>query len=910
MTNRISTITLLTAISISIIFSFIIIWDLKTVFKNYNEANHEKLKEFYTKQQKSFIENEVKRLIVRIKAAKENTTENIKIKLKETVDAAEAFAEATIKNSDKELWGDNLELFTKSFVWEDNTAYFFVFNDSGIIIHHGTNSEAYGKDLEFLSASYPELASFIEKTYEKGEAFGTYLSPKPGDNKKIYEKLGYAKFNRDLGILIGTAIFMDNLNKVVQDEIIATIRDERFGYRNYGYFWIYDSKHNSIFHIDPSMNKRNHYNLQDINGKYVVREFVDMSITYGKGYSEYFWNLPEQNKSSKKISYLEYYKEWDWIIGTGFYFENFDELITAEENLSAGILKDMFKQNAYLILAVFTTVMAVSLFIYKKIRKIEDDQEIHINDLIQHTNVIESSTLVSVYDPEGVITHVNEQLCDLTGFEREKFIGSKYNIISHPDNPESTYLEIWQAICIGITWRGIIKSIKADGEYFYQKTTIVPFKDKDGTVIKYVSVSHDVTEEFENRSKLQKYIHIDSLTELGNRATLIKEIKASESSDLALIDIDGFHKINENYGMRSGDKTLKEFAHRLSEDARLDKYKLFRLHSDVFAIFSPLSDQDTFVRNVEDAVRDITKDILIIEDAEIILRTITGYAKGSANILTKADTALNFAKTNNISHYIYDPQKVDASEVYENSAKVVKLLSRAIEEDAVVPYYQPIVSADRKDVKYECLMRITLDGSVMLPGEFIEISKQTRFYPYMTKIVAQKAIEHFADKDNDFSINISAEDIHNRETMDFIYSYAIEKGVISNMILEIVETESLTASPEVTETLYKFKLAGAKIAIDDFGTGYSNFDYLLKIKADIVKIDGSIVRLINKDDRAKDIFISIVSYAKKMNMETVAEFVSDAEIYNTAISLGVNFAQGYHTGAPSADTEKSSAKAV
>lgn len=168
----------------------------------------------------------------------------------------------------------------------------------------------------------------------------------------------------------------------------------------------------------------------------------------------------------------------------------------------------------------------------------------------------------------------------------------------------------------------------------------------------------------------------------------------------------------------------------------------------------------------------------------------------------------------------------------------------------------------------------------------------------MTKIIVKKAIDTFAGDDSTFSINISTEDILHKETMDFVYDYAADKDVMSRMILEIVESESLSAYASATNTIDRFKNAGAKIAIDDFGTGYSNFDYLLKIKADYIKIDGSIIKLITKDERAVDVVNSIVSYANKLKMKTIAEFISSEELCVKAKALGIDYQQGFYHGKP------------
>ena len=86
---------------------------------------------------------------------------------------------------------------------------------------------------------------------------------------------------------------------------------------------------------------------------------------------------------------------------------------------------------------------------------------------------------------------------------------------------------------------------------------------------------------------------------------------------------------------------------------------------------------------------------------------------------------------------------------------------------------------------------------------------------------------------------------------------------------------------------------GVKIAIDDFGTGYSNFSYLVKLQADFIKLDGSIIQEINKSKSAKAVVEAIVFFASKVGIKTVAEFVSTKEIYETCKELNIDYFQGY-----------------
>ena len=92
---------------------------------------------------------------------------------------------------------------------------------------------------------------------------------------------------------------------------------------------------------------------------------------------------------------------------------------------------------------------------------------------------------------------------------------------------------------------------------------------------------------------------------------------------------------------------------------------------------------------------------------------------------------------------------------------------------------------------------------------------------------------------------------------------------------------------------------GAKIAIDDFGSGYSNFSYILKLKPDYIKIDGSIIKNIDTNEDSRVITGAIIAFAKKLDITVIAEFVRSKEVYDTCVELGVDEFQGFYLGEPS-----------
>ena len=463
MKKRISSLTLITALTITAIFSALLIWSLISAFHRYNVKKSSEIRDFYITQQKVLIKNEVNRLTTKIEAAKADITADAVAKLKEKVLAAENFAEGISRSHQSGAMRQELEVLTSSFVWDNKSGYFFVMDSKGTILHHGADKTMVGQNIHNLKENMPDAVSFFDSVYKNGEMFGTYKYYKPGEKDKTYEKMVYAKYDRKLGLLFATGIYKDDLDKAIQQQVLNSIKDDRFGYKNYGYFWIIDTNYNVIFHIDPEIDKLNLADLRDEAGKYIFRDFVKLALKDGSGYSEYIWHIPGSKEPAHKISYLVYLPGWNWIIGTGFYFENFENLLKAEQAVSNKILSDSLRTNGSIVFVLFIVIGLISLIIYRRIRKMEDSEEEYMNELIQLKTAMDDSTLVSITDTKGIIQYVNDQLVNLTGYSRERLLGSRHNILRHPDNPQSTYSELWDTIKSGKTWRGIIKNMKADG---------------------------------------------------------------------------------------------------------------------------------------------------------------------------------------------------------------------------------------------------------------------------------------------------------------------------------------------------------------------------------------------------------------------------------------------------------------
>jgi EAL domain-containing protein (putative c-di-GMP-specific phosphodiesterase class I) len=193
------------------------------------------------------------------------------------------------------------------------------------------------------------------------------------------------------------------------------------------------------------------------------------------------------------------------------------------------------------------------------------------------------------------------------------------------------------------------------------------------------------------------------------------------------------------------------------------------------------------------------------------------------------------------------------------------------------------------------------DGKAISPFFFLDIAKKAKLYTKITKIVIDKSFATFEKLPQyDFSLNITVEDITDEEISTYIFMKLKAFPHPSKVIFEITESEEIRDYSFVNKFITKIKSFGAKIAIDDFGSGYANFEHIISLNADFIKIDGSLIKNIDKDKDSEIITEAIIAFSKKLGSKTVVEFVHNEEVYKKVKSMGADFSQGFHLGEPRA----------
>ena len=371
-----------------------------------------------------------------------------------------------------------------------------------------------------------------------------------------------------------------------------------------------------------------------------------------------------------------------------------------------------------------------------------------------------------------------------------------------------------------------------------------------------------------------------------------------------LIDIDEFKEINRIYSYKKGDKVLKEFVHTIRTSLPQDAAVIRMGGAEFFVFFEKKFDLESVAKNLFDTIKErrylVDNDIIRVKVSMSAL-DIPADTLDIQYILRRLDEALLKVKSqgkNNLS--ILNIQSF--SEIKHRDIDYIK---KALDEGRLLCLYQPIFDTkSRQIVKFEALSRLIdeHDPEVLIPpSEFIDPIRGTSQYIKMSKLMLNEVfamLEKYPEAE--FSVNLDLDDLFNYDMMHMIMEHLYShKGLASRLTFEIVERNEVQEYDRVNFIFSQLREFGSKVAIDDFGSGYANYNYLIHLQFDILKIDGSLVReLMTNKARAQEVLGSIKSLADKFGYEMVAEYVSNEEIYNEVYSLGIPFVQGYYLGEP------------
>lgn len=388
---------------------------------------------------------------------------------------------------------------------------------------------------------------------------------------------------------------------------------------------------------------------------------------------------------------------------------------------------------------------------------------------------------------------------------------------------------------------------------------------------------------------------LDYLTGLHNREELLKDFRSNNYVILAIVNIDSFHELNNCYGQEVGDKVLRFVGEKLQS---IENSKVYRYYGDVFVVVIDYKKQNqSLIRKI---FLDISKQISASEaSSNLYITTTIGVSKGKTELIKKAELAFKIAKSNQKEIVIYRNSYEKLQEKLLEKNQEISLVKLALLKGEIIPFYQPIVSNKSGNVvKFEALARIKYQDKIFNPEVFIPISKTMKTYPQITKSMIKKVFEDFKNKKEKVSINLSAEDIFNKNIVLFIEDEIRNYSNASNIVFEITESSNISNYKVLNSFITRISEHGVKVSIDDFGAEYSNLSHISNVDTSYIKIDGQFIKDCSTNTKNRQIIESIAEIGKKLNIETVAEYVENEEIQKIIVDIGINYSQGYLFGKP------------
>jgi len=400
----------------------------------------------------------------------------------------------------------------------------------------------------------------------------------------------------------------------------------------------------------------------------------------------------------------------------------------------------------------------------------------------------------------------------------------------------------------------------------------------------------------------------DPLTKTYNRSfynTLSKNLPL-ERYHILMIDLDYFKKVNDLYGHLIGDMALKHTTQIIKNILHKKDY-LIRFGGEEFVVLLDTKVHKTNSIEIAEKIRrTLEKTPLKTEEfGDIILNVSIGVNqepykdKSFHSAIKNADIALYEAKKSgrNCVKTVNDIEKIQTDSKLYDFAFIKSL----IENGALCCHYQPIFSnKNHSIVKYEVLVRLKDEqGKLIMPNAFLPLIWKTNVYHNLTRQIIQESVKTFKERQECFSINLSLQDVLNKEIIDIILDVAHkEPETIKRMGIEILEYDRFEDVDRLGAILKQLQNLGISIILDDFGSGHSNFSIVEKLNFDEIKIDGSIVEHIHINKKTKALIELLADFAKKCNMKTTAEYISSKEIFDAISKTGIDNLQGFYLGKP------------
>ena len=765
------------------------------------ERESHKLSESYLEIQKKMLSDEVNQFVDFIHSKKKEVYAKTQSTVKERVLEAHVLALSIYeryKNSHSSAQIQEMIIETlRHLRFENGKGYYFITRLDGIEMLFADKPEMEGQNMLGLKNHEGRFVvrGMIDVVKANKEGFYEYAWTKPLSNGEHFKKISYIKLLEPFDWFIGTGLYLDDMEQNVKEAILND--NERLLFDKEGNNYIFAGTWKGVSLSHPAKGK-NMYNVQDVNGKFIVQELISKAQS-GGGFVEYVMPPLKGERNLTKLSYVASIIDWEWYVGAGIYLDDISLQVKA---LRVEMEKELEKTIVSILAMVFGFSLLLAFFYFHisgKIRRdfrifthffdslVHKDQMIDIQnikfrefeELALHANamlkakietdayleqykkiVSSSDDLLSLIDRNYTYLAVSEGYLHFFGKEKEQIVGHGMPELFGVEYFEKELKPISDRALMGESFEREYWIKSPEGDYRYLHTKYFPHFEKDSKeAVAYIVSARDITEKKLNEEKLiasEKELdflaHNDSLTGLPNRVLLHDRIshaihacnRSGMMLALCFVDLDNFKKINDSFGHSYGDDILKQFASRVQSLVRACD-TLSRIGGDEFILLVESVKEKVEIGYIVEKIQSVFEEPFIVNEqkfflsASIGISTYPDHGLDSETLIKNADTAMYKAKDLGKNTYaFYSVEMTIAS--YERIG-MENALREAIKRREFLVYYQPQVNLSTGDlIGVEALVRWNHpDEGILAPSRFISFCEETRLIIDIGAFVLEQA---------------------------------------------------------------------------------------------------------------------------------------------------------------------------
>lgn len=527
-----------------------------------------------------------------------------------------------------------------------------------------------------------------------------------------------------------------------------------------------------------------------------------------------------------------------------------------------------------------------------------------------------ASDAIVISDVQNRVMAVNPAFTEITGYESHEIIGRKLETLAAPRHDKAFYQTFWSTLKATGRWEGEMWNRRKHGDEYPEWLKMRAVTDKQGNVTHFISLFTDISAQKAREHDLRRIGYEDPLTGLPNRrrlhdlmASRLRHLRAGESLDIALVDIDGLKSVNDSLGVEQGDRLLARFAQRLA--GYVAGSVVGRLGGDEFMVIrtTTFDDHDTWIASLREHMGRPFE----IRDQLLRLGLTIGSCRApedgrdSGVLFQRLESALYSAKRLGRNHNLRFRPALDKQD-NPQLALVSDLRAALISGDQLELHYQTQHHPSTGDLLgMEALLRWrhTQNGMIS-PGDFIPLAERHGLMAELGSWVIEKACAQQSHWQNSgmpkltIWVNISALQLFQGD-LETQLATCLKRYQLKPSQIGLELTESVLIDERAGDMGPRLKALseqGYAIAIDDFGTGYSSLGYLKRLPVDKIKLDRAFIRELPDSKADAAIVKAVLEMAEGMGLEVVAEGVETQEQCQFLVNAGCSIVQGFYFARP------------